>query len=124
MDWDVWNLGLQAGTLLVGAYVTIFPPQRSVIKIALLSVIVACGSGGIFAAHRASVEAEAKTLAAQAEVIRLSHDGDKRVAEVQERLEDVSERLAANGIAADPENGGSASTALETKPQRRSGDSN
>lgn len=116
MDWDVWNLGLQAGTLMAGAYVTIYPPSRKVVRAALLATILICGGGGIFASRQASVEADAKNLAAQAEVVRLSRDGDKRVAKVQERLEDVSERLAANGIATDPEGDGAASTALATKP--------
>lgn len=115
MNWDVLNLGLQAVTLAAGAYVTLFPPTRLLAKYAILAVIVGCGLGGIFAAHQASEDADARSEAAQAEIVRLSKEADERVAKVQERLENVSSRLAAKGIAARPdEEPPSATTALDT----------
>lgn len=102
MDWDALNLWLQAATIGVGAFVTIFPPSKRLAKYAILLAIVACGVGGIFATGRASNEADARNAAAQAEIVRLSKEADRRVAQVQERLEDVSGRLAAKGIAVQP----------------------
>ena len=118
MNLDMLNIGLQAATLVAGALVTIYPPPNRLLKASALAVIVLCGGGGMIVANRASMEADARSRSAQDEIVRLQRQSDQRSAQMQDRLENVSKRLAAQGIEVVPEGGAKASTALATTPER------